>query len=62
MDSGTAFNGYLADAELKTGLGAELSMNVQFAYYLFGNLRVGYAYGVAPEGIHEVYFLFGGGF
>ena len=61
-EGGAAYRGFLADADILTGLGAEVSMNVEFAYYLFGNLRLGYARGLAEQGINEVYFIFGGGF
>lgn len=62
MDSGGAYDGFLADARLLTGFGAELVLQQVFAYYLFGNLRLGYARGLGPQGVHEVYALFGGGF
>ena len=62
MDQGAAYDGFLADARLLTGFGAELLLESVFAYYLFGNLRLGYARGLGPDGIHEVYALFGGGF
>lgn len=62
MDNGGAYDGFLADAQLLTGFGAELLLESVFAYYLIGNLRLGYARGLGPDGIHEVYALFGGGF
>lgn len=62
LESGAAYSGFLADADLKTGLGAELSLEAQFAYYLFGNIRLGYARGLDDDGIHEIYFRYGGGF
>ncbi len=62
MDNGTAYDGFLADAKLLTGFGAELLLESIFAYYLSGNLRLGYARGLGPDGIHELYAIFGGGF
>ncbi len=62
LESGAAYKGFLADADLLTGIGAEVSLNLEFAYYLFGNLRLGYARGLTEEGIDEIYFIFGGGF
>jgi hypothetical protein len=62
VDSGGAFDGFLADANYLTGAGAELLLESMFGYYLFGNLRVGYARGFGPQGINEFYLLFGGGF
>ena len=62
MDNGTAYEGFLADASFLTGFGAELLLETVLAYYLFGNVRLGYARGTGPDGIHEVYALFGGGF
>ena len=62
LDHGGAYDGFLADADLLTGVGAELSLETVFAYYLFGNVRLGYARGLGPDGINELYFLFGGGF
>lgn len=62
LDTGGAFDGFLADNSYLTGVGAEVLLESMFAYYLFGNLRLGYARGLGPDGIHEVYVLFGGGF
>lgn len=62
MDTGGAFDGFLADADYLTGVGAEVIMESVFAYYLFGNFTVGYARGLDEGGINEFYFLFGGGF
>ncbi len=63
LDTGAAFNGFLADAEPIAGVGAELQLEMIFGYYLFGNLRLGYAYGLDPElGKHDLYVLYGGGF
>ncbi len=62
LESGTAYDGFLADADVLTGFGVEVSLNLEFAYYLFGNLRLGYARGLGAAGINEVYFIFGGGF
>lgn len=62
VDSGTAFDGFLGDADFITGAGAELILETVFAYYAFGNFTVGLARGLDDEGITDFYFLFGGGF
>jgi hypothetical protein len=61
-DAGTAYEGYIADASLLPSVGTELVLSTIFAYYLSGNLRFGYAYGLGAEGIHDLYLRFGGGF
>lgn len=61
-DTGTAYQGFLADQNLFSSVGAEVILNTTFAYYLAGNLRLGYAYGLSDGGIHDLYLLFGGGF
>jgi hypothetical protein len=62
VDTGGAFDGFLADANYLTGIGGEVLLESMFGYYLFGNFRLGYARGLGPDGIHEIYALFGGGF
>ena len=62
VDTGGAFRGLLADADLRTGVGAEVQLGTQFGYYLHGALRVGFARGLGDDGISEWYVLYGGGF
>lgn len=61
-ESGTAYSGFLADADLLSSAGAELLLQTTFGYYFTGNLRLGYARGFTEGGIHEFYMLYGGGF
>ena len=61
-ETGAAYTGFLADADLISGVGAEVLLSTTFAYYLSGNLRLGYARGLSEGGINEFYFLYGGGF
>ena len=63
VDTGTAFNGYLADADLLVGVGGELVLTTLLGYYLGGTLRAGYARGLTGEqGGNDFYILYGGGF
>ncbi len=61
-DSGTAYNGFWADASYKTGLGAELQLDAILGYHIGNTLRLGYARGLNEEAISEWYFFYGGGF
>lgn len=63
MDAGSAYTGYLSDAEPLLGAGGEVLLTALFGYYLTGTLRLGYARGLTGEdAIHDVYLLYGGGF
>ncbi len=63
LDYGSAYNGFLADAEPLVGAGGELVLTATFGYYLIGSFRLGYARGLTgEEGLHDVYLLYGGGF
>ncbi|MEZ4459808.1 MAG: hypothetical protein R3E66_08765 [bacterium] len=62
FESGSAYSGFLADATIIHGVGAEVILNTTLAYYLSGNLRLGYARGLSEGGFDDVYFLYGGGF
>jgi hypothetical protein len=62
MDVGAAYDGFLVDAELLTGIGAEVELDLLMAYFVGGSLRVGYAHGFGERGLDEVYLLYGGGF
>lgn len=62
-DVGSAYDGFLADADLLMGVGAEVQLAVTLGYYLGGSLRLGYARGLDPElGKNDFYLLFGGGY
>jgi hypothetical protein len=61
-DAGGAFNGLLADADLRASVGAELQLELQFGWYLGGALRAGFARGLGEGGINEWYILYGNGF
>lgn len=63
VDMGAAYDGYLADADLLTGVGAEVQLSMLVGYYLAGSLRLGYARGLDSElGRDDLYLLFGGGY
>ena len=61
-DTGAAYDGHLVDADLITGIGAELQLDTIIGYYVLNSLRLGYARGLQEEGISEWYLLFGGSF
>jgi len=61
-EAGTAYRGFIADADLIPSVGVELLLGSTFAYYLSGNLRLGYARGIGEGGIHDAYLIYGGGF
>ena len=56
LDYGTAFN-VLADAEWKTGTGAELWLDMVLGYNLGMSMRFGYASGLASKGIEKFYWV-----
>ena len=56
VDYGSAFDD-AATAKFKTGIGAELWFDTMLAYYVGFQFRVGYARGLASEGIDKVYFV-----
>ena len=63
LDAGSAYSGFLADADLLMGTGGEILLTTLFGYYLGGTFRLGYARGLLGEDAqHDVYFLYGGGF
>ncbi|MFW5968184.1 MAG: hypothetical protein ACOCV2_11730, partial [Persicimonas sp.] len=61
-DAGGAFDGYLADADFLTSVGAEAQLDAVFGYRIGGSLRLGYARGLSEGGVHEWYVRYGGGF
>jgi Tol biopolymer transport system component len=62
FDTGAAYNGYLADADPLMSVGAEVQLDAVFGYYLGGGLRLGWAHGFGPQGLDDLYLLWGGGF
>lgn len=63
FDYGSAYEGYLADAQPLMSVGGELVLTALFGYYVGGNFRLGYARGLTGEdAIHDAYLLYGGGF
>jgi len=61
-DAGGAFDGLLADADLRTSVGGELQLNTQFGYHLTGTLKLGLARGLGEDAVTEWYVLYGSGF
>jgi hypothetical protein len=61
-DTGAAYSGYLSDTDLFTSVGGEAQLGATFGYFLGGSLRLGYAHGLAEEGVSEWYLRYGGGF
>ncbi len=61
-DTGAAYTGFLADAQLHTGIGAEIQLDTVLGYYALNSLRVGFARGLQEDGISEFYLLFGSGY
>ncbi|RVU48177.1 hypothetical protein EA187_01700 [Lujinxingia sediminis] len=62
VDTGAAYDGYLADADRLTGIGAEVQLDAILGYYASNSLRLGYARGLGPEGITDLYLLLGAAF
>jgi hypothetical protein len=56
FDYGSAFN-ELETAKFKSGVGAELWFDTSLAYVVGFTFRLGYARGLASEGIDKVYFV-----
>ncbi len=56
IDYGSAFDD-AGNAKFKTGTGAELWFDTLLAYYVAFQFRLGYARGLASEGIDKVYFI-----
>jgi hypothetical protein len=60
-DAGTAFDGtFDASTDLRTSLGAALRLDAFFGYYIPGTFEIGYARGLAHDGIDETWFLLTG--
>jgi hypothetical protein len=56
VDYGSAFHD-AGNAKFKTGAGAELWFDTMLAYYVSFQFRLGYARGLASEGIDKLYFI-----
>ena len=60
-DVGTAFDrAFVASRDLRVSGGAALRLDAFFGYYLPGTFEIGYARGVARDGINETWFLLTG--
>jgi hypothetical protein len=60
-DTGTAFDSsFLLSRDLRTSLGAALRLDAFFGYYAPGTFEIGYARGLAHDGINETWFLLTG--
>jgi hypothetical protein len=57
VDYGGAFNGGFSFDKLKVGVGAELMLEITYAYYFNAALQLGYAHGFETGGGDQVYFL-----
>ncbi|MCC6810029.1 MAG: PD40 domain-containing protein [Deltaproteobacteria bacterium] len=47
---------------LGVGVGAELRLDIDYGFYFGTTMRFGYARGLTPGGIHNVYFILSNGF
>jgi hypothetical protein len=56
-DYGGAFSGDFAFDKLKVGAGAEVMLEITYAYYFNAALQLGYAHGFMKGGGDQVYFL-----
>ena len=56
VDYGSAFNAP-ETAKFKTGAGVELWFDFTVGYFLSLMMRVGYAKGLASEGLDKIYFV-----
>jgi Tol biopolymer transport system component len=60
-DAGIAFDGaFDAGRNLRVALGAALRLDAYFGYYIPGTFEIGYARGLAHDGINETWFLLTG--
>ncbi|HEX7840123.1 MAG TPA: hypothetical protein VF469_21750 [Kofleriaceae bacterium] len=60
-DAGTAFDtAFEAARSLRTSVGAALRLDAFFGYYAPGTFEIGYAHGLAHDGIHETWLLLTG--
>jgi hypothetical protein len=56
-DYGGAFSDGFSFDKMKTGVGAELILELIYAWYFPAALQLGYAYGIDKGGSNQVYFL-----
>ncbi len=56
-DAGVAYDGDLGDADLKYSLGGALRVDAVFGYFVPGSFELGYARGLADQGIDETWLL-----
>jgi len=61
-DYGGAFSNGFGFDKLKLGVGAELMLEITYAWFFPAALQLGYAYGVDKGGGNQVYFLLNGPF
>ncbi|HEX2685473.1 MAG TPA: hypothetical protein VHN14_02585 [Kofleriaceae bacterium] len=60
-DAGAAFDGaFDSDRNLRTSIGGALRLDTFFGYYVPGTFEIGYARGLAHDGINETWFLLTG--
>jgi hypothetical protein len=57
VDYGGAFNGAFSFDKLKLGMGAEVMLELTYAYYFNAALQLGYAHGFMKGGGDQIYFL-----
>jgi hypothetical protein len=57
VDSGNAYNGPFRPADLKTNVGAEVTLQFNVAYYLDTQVKIGYARALAEPSGTQWYFL-----
>lgn len=62
FNSGDAWNEHFDWANLKSGLGAELTASMVLGYWLPVDLRLGYAYGLDDYGTEQIYLSLGASF
>ncbi|MCP4445285.1 MAG: BamA/TamA family outer membrane protein [Myxococcales bacterium] len=60
FDAGNATDDSFSPSDLKTSLGVSLRLNILIGYFIPGALDIGYARGLADEGIHEWWTLLTG--
>jgi Tol biopolymer transport system component len=62
VDSGNAYNGPFRPADLKTNVGADVTLQFNVAYYVESQIKVGYAHGFSAPGGDQWFFLAAGSF
>ncbi|HSS00378.1 MAG TPA: hypothetical protein VLM79_25140, partial [Kofleriaceae bacterium] len=60
-DAGVAYDStFVASRDLRVSLGAALRLDAFFGYFVPGTFEIGYARGLAHDGINETWFLLTG--